>query len=224
MMPSHAVTKLAPATSDVSSKPHERPVRDNLMPAVRATLVTLVLTGLAYPLLVTGLAQLLFPARATGSLVQDESGRVVGSELIAQPFTSAAYFQPRPSAAGEKGWDPTASGGSNLGPTSKKLRDSAAALVERLTRENPDAGGPVPVELVTSSGSGLDPDLSPQAARWQAVRVARARRVAPERIRALVEELTEGRFLGFIGEPRVNVLRIDLALDRRFGPPTGAAP
>jgi len=222
MMPSHAVTNTAPAPSDVSGEPHERPVRDNLMPALRATLVTLVLTGIAYPFLVTGLAQVLFPARAAGSLVQDESGRVVGSELIAQPFTSAAYFQPRPSAAGDKGWDPTASGGSNLGPTSKKLRDSAAAMVEKLTRENPEAGGPVPVELVTSSGSGLDPELSPQAALWQAARVARARHVAPERIRALVEELTDGRFLGFIGEPRVNVLQLDLALDRRFGPPTGA--
>lgn len=220
MLPAHTVT--APAPGDASSDPHERPLRDNVLPALRATLVTLVLTGLAYPLLVTGLAQLLFPARAAGSLVQDERGRVVGSELIAQPFTSAAYFQPRPSAAGEKGWDPTASGGSNLGPTSKKLRDSAAALAAKLLRENPDAGGPVPVELVTSSGSGLDPDLSPQAARWQAGRVARARQVAPERIQALVEELTEGRLLGFIGEPRVNVLRLDLALDRRFGPPTGA--
>jgi len=238
MMPSHTVTAptlatsgapapashaaSAPASNVASNEPHERPVLDNLLPALRATVVTLVLTGLAYPFLVTGLAKVLFPARAAGSLVEDEAGRVVGSELIAQPFTSAAYFQPRPSAAGDKGWDPTASGGSNLGPTSKKLRDSAGAMVEKLTRENPEAGGLVPVELVTSSGSGLDPELSPQAALWQAARVARARHVAPERIRALVEELTAGRLLGFIGEPRVNVLQLNLTLDRRFGPLSGA--
>jgi potassium-transporting ATPase KdpC subunit len=197
-------------------------VREHLVPALRVTVVTLVLTGLAYPLAVTGVAQLLFPRRAEGSLVSDLSGRVVGSELLAQPFAGAAYFHPRPSAAGEKGYDPTASGGSNLGPTSRKLRDQAAQLAEGLARENPDAPGPAPVELVTASGSGLDPHLSPAAADWQVPRVARARQVSPERVRAVVADLAEGRDLWILGEPRVNVLLLNLSLDRHFGaPPRG---
>jgi K+-transporting ATPase ATPase C chain len=181
--------------------------------AARVTLVTLLLTGLAYPLLVTGLAQLLLPARASGSMVEDEKGRVVGSELVAQGFTAPGHLWPRPSAAGEKGWDPTASGGSNLGPTSAQQR----AEVERLRRENPAAPGPVPGELVTTSGSGLDPHLSPAAARWQVARIAAARGLARERVQAVIDEVTEGRDLGFLGEPRVNVLLVNLALDRRFG-------
>ena len=198
-------------------------MREHLFPALRATLVTLVLTGLAYPLLVTGVAQLLFPRRASGSLVRDEAGRLVGSELLGQGFASPAYFQPRPSAAGEKGWDPLASGGSNLGPTSRKLRDRAAAAAAELQKENPDAPGPVPVELVTASASGLDPHLSPGAARWQAPRVARARGVALARVLSLVEESIEGRDLGLLGEPRVNVLLLNLALDQRLGAPRRAA-
>jgi potassium-transporting ATPase KdpC subunit len=194
-------------------------VRQHLLPALRVTAVTLVLTGLAYPLAVTGLAQLLFPRRAEGSLVADVSGRVVGSELLAQAFGGAGYFQPRPSAAGEKGYDPTSSGGSNLGPTSKKLRDQAAQLAERLAKENPDAPGPAPVELVTASGSGLDPHLSPAAALWQVPRIARARQVSAGRVRALVQDLAEGRDLWLLGEPRVNVLLLDLSLDRHFGAP-----
>jgi K+-transporting ATPase ATPase C chain len=185
--------------------------------AARVTLVTLLLTGLAYPLLTTGLAQLLFPARAGGSLVEDGKGRVVGSELVAQGFTAPGYLWPRPSAAGEKGWDPTASGGSNLGPTSAKLRDRVTAEVARLRGANPGAVGPVPVELVTTSGSGLDPHLSPAAARWQAPRIAAARALTLERVEAVIDEATEGRDLGFLGEPRVNVLLVNLALDRRFG-------
>ncbi len=185
--------------------------------AIRVTVVTLLLTGIAYPLVVTGLAKLLFPWRAEGSLVADDSGRVVGSELLAQPFASPAYFQPRPSAAGDKGWDPTASGGSNLGPTSAKLRARVAAEVTRLVAANPQAPGPVPAELVTTSGSGLDPHLSPAAARWQAPRIAAARQISLERIEAVIDEATEGRDLGFLGEPRVNVLLLNLALDRRFG-------
>jgi K+-transporting ATPase ATPase C chain len=188
-----------------------------LAQAARVTLVTLALTGLAYPLLVTGLAQLLFPSRASGSLVEDGKGRVVGSELVGQAFTAPGYLWPRPSAAGDQGWDPTASGGSNLGPTSARLRARVAAEVERLRRENPAAEGPVPVELVTTSGSGLDPHLSPAAARWQAPRIAAARGVALGRVLAVIEESIEGRDLGFLGEPRVNVLLLNLALDRRFG-------
>jgi potassium-transporting ATPase KdpC subunit len=204
-------------------------LRDILVPAVGATVVTLVLTGLVYPAVITGLARVLFPAKAEGSLVQNEVGDVVGSELLAQSFARPAYFQPRPSAAGEKGYDPQASGGSNLGPASKKLQDTAAARLEALLKENPDANGLPPVELVTASGSGLDPHLSPAAALWQAPRVAKARAVALDRVRALVDESVEGRDLGILGEPRVNVLFLNLALDRRFGAPhapveTSAAP
>jgi K+-transporting ATPase ATPase C chain len=198
-------------------------MRAHLVPALRATLVTLLLTGLAYPLLVTGLAQVLFPHRASGSLVRDEAGRPVGSELLGQGFSSPAYFQPRPSAAGEKGWDPMASAGSNLGPTSSKLQERVAAAAEALRRENPDAAGPMPVELVAASGSGLDPHLSPEGALWQAPRVARARGVALARVRAAVADAVEGRTLGLLGEPRVNVLLLNLALDRQFGAPARPA-
>jgi K+-transporting ATPase ATPase C chain len=191
-------------------------MREHLLPGLRTALVTLVLTGLLYPLVVTGLSKLLFAEKADGSLVKDERGAVVGSELIGQSFAAAGYFQPRPSAAGDKGFDATASGGSNLGPTSKKLRDRATADVARLLSEG-GAGGPIPAELVTTSGSGLDPHLSPAAALWQVQRVAKARNVAPERVRAVVEAQVEGRDLGFLGEPRVNVLLLNLALDRQFG-------
>ena len=197
--------------------PREERALDHVMPALRATVVTLVLTGLAYPLLMTGLAQGLFHRQAEGSFVTDGAGKVVGSELLAQGFSTPGYFQPRPSAAGEKGYDPLASGGSNLGPTSKKLHDQAAAALAKLQQENPDAQGAAPVELVTASGSGLDPHLSPAAALWQAPRVARARGVSLDRMRALVDEYREGRELGILGEPRVNVLQLNLALDRRFG-------
>ena len=185
--------------------------------------MTLVLTGLAYPLVMTGIAQVVFPHRANGSLVADETGKVVGSELLAQSFSGPAYFHPRPSAAGEKGYDPLASGGSNLGPTSKKLRDQAAANLETLTKENPEASGPPPVELVTASGSGLDPHLSPAGALWQVLRIAKARGIEPARVQSLVEDLTEGRDLGILGEPRVNVLNLNLALNARFGAPSGPA-
>ena len=194
-----------------------------LLVALRACLLTLAVTGLAYPLAVTGAAQLLFPFRANGSLVSDEKGTPVGSELLAQGFANPAYFHPRPSAVGNDGYDPTSSGGSNLGPTSAKLRERVTSDAAKLLAENPEARGPVPAELVTTSASGLDPHLSPDAARWQIPRVARARNVDPSRVRGVVDALVEGRDLGFIGEPRVNVLLLNLALDRQFGRPEGMA-
>jgi K+-transporting ATPase ATPase C chain len=186
--------------------------------ALRLTLITLALTGVAYPLAVTAAAQLLFPSVANGSMVTDDRGRVIGSELIAQPFSSAGYFQPRPSAAGDKGWDATASGGSNFGVTSKKLHDREAAELARLEKENPGAGRP-PDELVTASASGLDPHVSPDSARWQVPRVARARGLTETRVREVVESAVEPRTFGVLGEPRVNVLLLNLALDRQFGRP-----
>jgi K+-transporting ATPase ATPase C chain len=192
-----------------------------LLIAVRTTVVTLILTGILYPFVITGLAQVLFPYRANGSLVTDDREQVVGSELIGQGFTHPAYFQPRPSAAGN-GYDATASSGSNLGPTSKKLQDRVKQDLQRLKEENPGAPGPVPIELVTTSASGLDPHLSPRAVLWQLPRVANARGIAPERVKTAVEAAIEGRAFWLLGEPRVNVLLLNLALDRQFGRPAAA--
>jgi K+-transporting ATPase ATPase C chain len=189
--------------------------------AARVTLVTLVLTGVVYPLASTGLAQLLFRDAASGSLVQDGRGRTVGSTLIGQSWSKPFYFQGRPSAAGDKGYDATSSSGSNFGTTSKKLRDRVDAEIARLRKENPDAPGDVPDDLVTASASGLDPHVTPEAALWQAARVAKARGVDASRIRQLVESRVSGRTFGFLGEPRVNVLELNLALDRQFGLPPG---
>jgi K+-transporting ATPase ATPase C chain len=161
----------------------------------------------------------LFPWRANGSLITEEKGQVVGSELIAQGFSNPAYFQPRPSAAGEKGYDATASGGSNLGPTSKKLQDRINDDLKRLKAENPEATEPVPAELVTASASGLDPHLSPEGMLWQVPRVAKARGIAPDRVKTVVEANIKDRTLGILGEPTVNVLLVNLALDRQFGKP-----
>lgn len=202
-------------------------MRKEFVIALRVTLVTLVFTGLVYPLVMTGLAQAIFPGKANGSLVRDDQGKVVGSEIIGQVFTNPGYLQGRPSAAGN-GYDPTASSGSNLGPTSKKLRDRVVADVDRLHKDNPEAPLPVPADLVTTSASGLDPDLSPAAALWQVSRIAHARQVTPERVAELIRSRVEGRDLGIFGEPRVNVLAVNLALDQQFGKvapvPAGAAP
>jgi K+-transporting ATPase ATPase C chain len=186
-----------------------------LQVAARTTLVTLLLTGLGYPLIMTAVGQTLFPQQASGSLVRNDKGVVIGSRLIAQPFTRPEYFQPRPSAAAN-GYDATASSGSNLGPSSAKLRDRVKADAERLRRQNPDAAPLIPADLVTTSGSGLDPHVSPGGARWQAARVARARGVSLERIAQLIDDNVEGRDLGLFGEPRINVLELNLALDRQF--------
>lgn len=181
-----------------------------LKPAVLVTLALTIVTGLAYPLLVTVLAGALMPYQASGSLLVRD-GRVIGSELIGQRFSGARYFQPRPSAAGEKGYDATASSGSNLGPIDRRLLDRVREAAAQLRAENPTR--PVPVDLVTTSGSGLDPHITPASAEFQVPRVARERGLPEDRVRALARRCTEGRQYGLLGEPRVNVLRLNLALD-----------
>jgi potassium-transporting ATPase KdpC subunit len=178
--------------------------------SIRFTIVTTVLLGLAYPLVVTGIAGAIFPHQAAGSLILKD-GQIIGSELLAQSFTSDKYFHPRPSAAGN-GYDATSSGGSNLAQSNKVLVDRIQASITALSKENP--GHPVPIDLVTTSGSGLDPDITPDAAYFQAPRVAKARNLDESAIRQLIAQNTTTRQLGFLGEPRVNVLNLNLALDK----------
>lgn len=186
----------------------------NLISAILMTIVTTVLLGLAYPLVVTGLAQMMFPDKANGSLIKRDDGVVIGARLIGQSFSSPGYFRSRPSAAGTNGYDATATAGSNLGPTNGKLITRVNAGVKQLQAENP--GVPVPIDLVTTSGSGLDPHISPAAAEFQVRRVALERGVAEEEVRRLVKAHSRGRQFGFLGEPTVNVLLLNLELDQRI--------
>ena len=184
----------------------------NLISAVLMTVVTTILLGLIYPLAVTGLAQVMFPDQANGQLIRGADGALIGSRLIGQPFSSPGYFRSRPSAAGATGYDAGISGGSNLGPTNQKLIDRIKADVEKLQAENPDRA--VPVDLVTSSGSGLDPHISPAAAEFQVPRVASERGMIEAEVRTIVAAHTEGRQFGLLGERRVNVVELNLDLDR----------
>jgi potassium-transporting ATPase KdpC subunit len=190
-------------------------MKKNLITAVLMAIATTVLLGILYPLLLTGLAQLIFPKQANGQLIQGKDGVVVGSRLIGQPFSGPGYFHSRPSAAGAAGYDASASSGSNLGPTNAQLIARVNGDVAKLQTENP--GVPIPVDLVTTSGSGLDPNISPAAAQFQVRRVASERKITEVEVAALVRENSENRQWGFLGEPRVNVLELNLALDARYG-------
>jgi len=190
-------------------------MRHQIGPAFRIMLVLTVLTGLVYPGVVTALCQALFHWQANGSMLKAD-GREIGSALIGQNFTKPEYFHPRPSAAGNDGYDATASTGSNYGPTNQKLIDRVKNSVEQFRKENPDYTGSIPADLLTASASGLDPEISPASAEAQAARVAKARGASLEQVDQLITQNTKGPDLGFLGEPRVNVLELNLALDRQF--------
>lgn len=190
-------------------------MRQQIAPAFRLMLVLTVLTGLIYPGVVTAVCQALFHWQANGSMVKAD-GKEIGSALIGQNFSKPEYFHPRPSAAGNDGYDATASGGSNYGPTNQKLIDRVKASVEQFRKENPDYTGPIPADLATASASGLDPEISPASAEAQAARVAKARGLSLDQMVQLITRNTKGPDLGFLGEPRVNVLKLNLELDRHF--------
>lgn len=188
-------------------------MRQQILPALRMTALLTVLTGLLYPLLITGLCQLFFAKQAHGSLVAGPHGPA-GSRLIGQGFSKPQYFHPRPSAAGNDGYDAANTAGSNLGPTSQLLYDRLKAAAAQYRKENPDFQGEIPADAITTSASGIDPEISVANAAAQAARVARARHIPPLVVLSAVREATAGRDLGFLGEPRVNVLELNLALDR----------
>ncbi len=202
-----------PAGAAPGAKPGET-LLTHLVTAVLFTVATVVLLGIVYPLAITGIGMLVFPHQAGGSMIIVD-GKPVGSQIIGQLFTKPQYFQGRPSAAGKNGYDPTSTGGTNLGPTSKKLIDATRATIAALEKANPDAAGPPPMDLVTSSGSGIDPDISPEGAYYQAPRVAKARGMSLDDVRALIAAHVAGRTFGILGEPRVNVLALNLALDAK---------
>ncbi|MCU1338215.1 MAG: kdpC [Bryobacterales bacterium] len=186
-----------------------------LLPGLRIKLFMTVVLGVIYPLMMTGISQVIFPKQANGSLIK-AGDKVIGSELIGQSFSKPEYFHPRPSAAGMNGYDATASGGSNYGPTNQKLLDRVKASIDQFHKDNPGYQGPIPADLVTASASGLDPHISPDSARAQVERVAKARGVQSDQVNDLVEQSIETPDLGILGEPRVNVLRLNLALDQHF--------
>lgn len=220
-----ALSKIASAGTDrdgnVGASPaaaSEKPglgLKQHLLTSILYTIVTTVLLGIIYPLVVTGLSQLLAKDKANGQLIT-RNGITLGSRILAQPFSSPKYFHPRPSAAGTNGFDATNSGGTNWGPTNQKLIDRVRADVSTWEAQNP--GKPIPVDLVTASGSGLDPHITPAAADFQIATVAKARGVSESAIRDLLQQYTEGRQFGFLGEPRINVLELNLALDDKYQP------
>jgi K+-transporting ATPase ATPase C chain len=187
---------------------------EQILPGLRIKIFLTVVLGVIYPLAMTGISQVLFSKQANGSLITN-GGKVIGSEIIGQGFSKPEYFHPRPSAAGN-GYDPTTSSGSNWGPTNQKLIDRVKASVEQFRKENPDYQGPIPADLVTASSSGLDPHISPDSARAQGPRVAKARGIAVEQVNALITQSTEQPTFGVLGEPRVNVLKLNLALDEQY--------
>jgi K+-transporting ATPase ATPase C chain len=184
----------------------------HLLTSVIYTVVSVIGFGFIFPLVIWGLSTVLFHYQAGGSLIT-QNGKLIGSELVGQNFAKPQYFHPRPSAAGAKGYDPTSTGGTNFGPTSKKLLDATKATVAQVRKENPTESGPVPADLVSSSASGIDPDISPEAAAYQVARVAKARGMTVDSVDALVARATRGRTLGIFGEPRVNVLDLNRMLD-----------
>ncbi len=184
-----------------------------LIVAIKMTIVLTVMTGLIYPIVMTGISATLFPRQAQGSLIA-RNGQVIGAEIIGQKFSAPGYFHSRPSAAGDKGYDASASSGSNLGPTNKALIEAVKSRLKGVLEENPGTtADQVPIDLVTASGSGLDPEISPAAAQVQIARVAKVRGIAKEQVQRLVEQATRGRWMGILGEPGVNVLQLNLALD-----------
>jgi potassium-transporting ATPase KdpC subunit len=188
---------------------------EQILPGLRIKIFFTILLGVIYPLAMTGISQIVFPHQANGSLITS-GNKVIGSEIIAQSFTRPEYFHPRPSVAGNNGYDGTASGGSNYGPTNKKLIDRVSASVEQFRKENPDYQGPIPSDLVTTSASGLDPHLSPDSAAAQVPRVSKARGIPADQLNQIVSQFTEGPDFAILGEPRVNVLKLNLALDQKY--------